>query len=40
LSGEEVGKLEKRLAQAAAMILASGHRLPGGRGWELRGELG
>jgi hypothetical protein len=40
LSGEEVGKLEKRLAQAAAMILASGHRLPGVRGWELRRKLG
>lgn len=40
MSGEEVGKLEKRLAQAAAMILASGHRLPGVRGWELRRKLG
>ncbi len=40
MSGEEVGKLEKRLAQAVAMILASGHRLPGVRGWELRRKLG
>lgn len=28
------------MAQAVALILASGHRLPGVRGWELRRRLG
>ncbi len=40
MSGEELGKLEKKMAQAVALILASGHRLPGVRGWELRRRLG
>jgi len=40
LSGEDLGKLEKKMAQAVALILASGHRLPGVRGWELRRRLG
>jgi hypothetical protein len=40
VSGEELGKLEKKMAQAVALILASGHRLPGVRGWELRRRLG
>lgn len=37
---EELGKLEKKVALAAAYMLASGHRLPGVRGWELRRRLG
>ncbi|MEM0382648.1 MAG: hypothetical protein QW059_06090 [Nitrososphaerota archaeon] len=40
MSGEDLGKLEKKMAQAVALILASGHRLPGVRGWELRRRLG
>lgn len=40
MSGEELSKLEKKMAQAVALILASGHRLPGVRGWELRRRLG
>jgi len=40
LGGEELGRLEKKMAQAAALMLASGHRLPGVKGWELRRRLG
>ncbi|MCS7094313.1 MAG: MAGE domain-containing protein [Thaumarchaeota archaeon] len=36
----ELGKLERKVALAAAMILTSGHRQPGVRGWELRRRLG
>ncbi|MEM0444426.1 MAG: hypothetical protein QXO86_00075 [Nitrososphaerota archaeon] len=40
MGAEELSKLEKKMAQAVALILASGHRLPGVRGWELRRRLG
>jgi hypothetical protein len=37
---EELKKLEKKLSVAVSLMVASGHRLPGVRGWELRRRLG
>jgi hypothetical protein len=37
---EELKKLEKKLSIAVSLMVASGHRLPGVRGWELRRRLG
>ncbi len=37
---EELKKLEKKLSIALSLMVASGHRLPGVRGWELRRRLG
>ena len=37
---EELGKLEKKVSLAAALILTAGHRTPGIRGWELRRRIG
>lgn len=39
-SEEELRKLEKKLSIAVSLMVASGHRLPGVRGWELRRRLG
>ncbi|MDW8041640.1 MAG: hypothetical protein RMJ75_02390 [Nitrososphaerota archaeon] len=36
----ELTKLERKVAIAAALMLTSGHRQPGVRGWELRRRLG
>jgi len=37
---EELKKLEKKLSIAVSLMVASGHRFPGVRGWELRRRLG
>ncbi len=37
---EELTKMERKVAVAAALILTAGHRQPGVRGWELRRRLG
>jgi len=37
---DELRKLEKKLSVATSLMVASGHRLPGVRGWELRRRLG
>jgi len=37
---QELTKMERKVAVAAALILTAGHRQPGVRGWELRRRLG
>jgi len=37
---QELTKMERKVAIAAALILTAGHRQPGVRGWELRRRLG
>ncbi len=37
---EELKRLEKKLSTALSLMVASGHRLPGVRGWELKRRLG
>ncbi|MFZ8858174.1 MAG: hypothetical protein ACO2O1_08060 [Candidatus Caldarchaeales archaeon] len=40
VSEQELTKMERKVAIAAALILTAGHRQPGVRGWELRRRLG